>query len=515
MLNNTTIKKRLTLLITAISSIAVIATTVIITIVGIFNMKDNLIEQLEEIALSVGQRNLAHISLGTEFPIQQESVRKNIYDVFSVKPSIQKVCVYDAFGKEFTGYFSESSSIKNCPDMISGKDAVIKINGNTGIIKNIDNNHILSAVIYIESDMREIRNYLIKQIITALLVILMVIICSYLIALAMQRKISVPILKLAETARRISVEEDYTLRVESDYVANLSNENEISVLIHSFNAMLDEIQERDRTLLKQNEELGKAKKDAESASIAKSNFLANISHELRTPLNAIIGFSSVFKEQLFGKLGSEKYMEYANDINNAGVHLLDIINDILDLSKAESGKMVMVFEKFDMERAIAKCFSIMEKRAQEGGIALIKNIPENMPYIVADRVRFAQILLNILSNAIKFTSQGGSVSITVLPEMRHGIITDFIIKIKDTGIGIARENISRVFQSFDQVDSGLNRKYNGTGLGLPLTRNLVELHHGKIFIESDSGQGTEVTLHFLADPTAIQEILDYSVASIA
>src|SRR5262249_49865721 len=154
---------------------------------------------------------------------------------------------------------------------------------------------------------------------------------AYLFALAMQGTISIPILALADTARRVSVEQDYSLRVTSEQDITTRNENEIFTLIDAFNNMLDEIQERDRKLLKQNEELGKAKKEAESASIAKSHFLANVSHELRTPLNAIIGFSSVFKEQLFGKLGNEKYLEYANDINDAGGHLLDIINDILDL----------------------------------------------------------------------------------------------------------------------------------------------------------------------------------------
>jgi signal transduction histidine kinase len=515
MLKNATIKKRLTLLVTIISSIAIIMTTAIISIIGIYNMQQNLNQKLEDIARIFGESSLAYLEFG-----QNEAIKSNMAGVFSSNPSILRVCMYNSNEEAVASYFGEKMSDKSCPNNKLLIEGVSNSYLGIAVVRKLTDKSVLQdimggkpPIIYLESDTYEIDSYLSKQVITSFFVILLFIGISYIIALAMQSSISVPLLSLAETARRISVEEDYSLRVINETGQERNYQNEIYVLIDSFNAMLDEIQERDRKLLKQNEELSKAKKEAESASIAKSNFLANISHELRTPLNAIIGFSSVFKEQLFGKLGNDKYMEYANDINEAGVHLLDIINDILDLSRAESGKMFLIFEKFDINRSINRCIQILEKRANEGGIKITKDIAENIPEITADRVRFTQIILNILSNAIKFTQNGGVVNISIQPEVRHGMITDFVIKIRDNGIGMAKDNIPKVFQSFDQVESGLNRRYGGTGLGLPLTKKLVELHYGKISIESEAGIGTEVTLHFIADPTAIQEVIETSEKS--
>ncbi|HEU5048370.1 MAG TPA: ATP-binding protein [Rickettsiales bacterium] len=504
MMKHATIKKRLTLLITVVSGVAIILTTIIITLIGIYNMRESLLSQLEDTAVNVGKSNLAYISFD-----QKDAATNNLRDVFSSKPSILRVCMYDASAVPAAAYFSSSVQDKTCPDINGRSEGVGDYEGNALVIKHLDNNGMLVASIVLESDMREIRAYLIKQIFLALAIIIVIGMGSSLFALGVQGTISQPILALADTARRVTVEEDFSLRMAQEYVpVGGRSDNEIDMLIDAFNAMLDEIQARDRKLLRQNEELGKAKKDAESASIAKSHFLANVSHELRTPLNAIIGFSSVFKEQLFGKLGSEKYLEYANDINSAGSHLLDIINDILDLSKAESGKMVLMFERVDIVGAISKCIRIMEKRAAECGVTITAELPEQTTPIIADRLRFSQIILNILSNAVKFTQSGGNVYMRVTPYMRGGIVTDFVITIRDSGIGMEKESISRVFQGFEQVDSGLNRRYGGTGLGLPLTRNLMALHYGSIAIDSEIGVGTEVTLHFIADPTYISELMD-------
>ena len=180
--------------------------------------------------------------------------------------------------------------------------------------------------------------------------------------------------------------------------------------------------------------------------------------------------------------------------------MLDIINDILDLSKAEAGKLTLNYEEVHVVKAINKCITIVTERAHRGGIHITSDVPKMLPPLVVDRLRFVQIILNILSNAVKFTHEGGKIHVAVCSKETEGEITNFIVTIQDTGIGMSQEDIMYSFQSFGQVDSGLNRKYEGTGLGLPLTKKLMELHHGTIDIDSEIGKGTLVTLNFPALP---------------
>lgn len=268
-------------------------------------------------------------------------------------------------------------------------------------------------------------------------------------------------------------------RVVRRRTAELSDRNE---------ELRSEIVQRQRTEV----DLRTAKEQADAANQAKSQFLAMISHELRTPLNAIIGFSAVLSGDADLKVSRENARDYAADIHRSGTHLLALINDILDLSKAEVGKVEMNDSIIDLGSAISNSVGMIRPRAEESAINLVVELPSDLPLLYADERKLKQILLNLLSNAVKFTPDGGTVSIAVMEETSG----DLIITVSDTGIGIAPDKIERVFEPFVQLDSSLARKYEGTGLGLSLSRRWVQLHGGTLILESELGAGTVARLRF-------------------
>ncbi len=238
------------------------------------------------------------------------------------------------------------------------------------------------------------------------------------------------------------------------------------------------------------QKLRAAKEAAEAANNAKSEFLANMSHELRTPLNAVIGFSEVMRSEMFGPLGHENYEEYANDINDSGVHLLNLVNEILDLSKVVAGKAEVQDEVVDLGDLLGLCAKLVAESVRAAEITLDLPDISTLPQLRADETKLKQILLNLLSNAIKFTPPGGRVTVEAASKSDGGVR----ISVTDTGIGIARARISQVMQPFKQVEGAMTRKHGGTGLGLPLAKALVELHDGKFNLDSEEGVGTTVTI---------------------
>ena len=242
-------------------------------------------------------------------------------------------------------------------------------------------------------------------------------------------------------------------------------------------------------------DLKKAKEQAEAAYAARTQFLANMSHELRTPLNAIIGFSEMIEHQLLGPIGNEKYLEYIGGIRESGVHLLDLISDILDMSKIEAGKYELALEETNIIKTVQLAAHMMEGRAHESGVKLIQNhdIDENFK-IIADRRAILQILLNLASNAVKFTPEGGTVTITCAKRDNY-----LSLKIIDNGIGIPANKLASVTRPFEQVSSSYARDHDGSGLGLAITKNLAEMHGGNLHIESTPGEGTTVTVRLPFD----------------
>lgn len=241
------------------------------------------------------------------------------------------------------------------------------------------------------------------------------------------------------------------------------------------------------------EELEQEKLISEAANRAKSEFLANMSHELRTPLTSILGFSTLLLEQVFGPL-NERQQQYLAAISSSGQHLLNLINDLLDLSKIEAGKEELFLETIQVEEVCQACLSLIQERAFRRGLQLSLVIATEVTTCIADKRRLKQILFNLLSNAVKFTEAG---SVTLKVDKTEGTIKFSVI---DTGIGIAQADQAILFQPFRQLDSGLNRKYEGTGLGLALTRKLAHLHGGDITVQSELGRGSCFTLHLPEHP---------------
>jgi len=266
---------------------------------------------------------------------------------------------------------------------------------------------------------------------------------------------------------------DFAKRVE------VSNRDELGTLAANLNRMSDE--------------LGRLYRQLAAANQHKSEFLANMSHELRTPLNAIIGFSEVLHERMFGEL-NDKQAEYVQDILTSGRHLLSLINDILDLSKVEAGRMELDLSSFDLPVALDSAVTLVKERAGRHGLTLDLTVDPNLGALIGDERKVKQILLNLLSNAIKFTPEGGRVTVTAVPaDGAPGGPEMIEIAVSDTGVGIAPADQATIFEEFRQVGTGA-RQQEGTGLGLTLTKKFVELHDGRIWVSSEIGKGSTFTV---------------------
>ena len=264
------------------------------------------------------------------------------------------------------------------------------------------------------------------------------------------------------------------------------------MLIDGFNDMLTQIEAYEESVA--------ARLRAEAANRAKSQLLANMSHELRTPLNAIIGFADAMKVEVFGPLGSSRYRSYVDDIHYSGNHLLSIINDILDLSKAEAGKITVADSDFLLPKVVDRVIRMLREKAIGQGVTVVSELPQWAPWMRGDERLVSQVVINLLSNAVKFTDKGGRVTVSLChdPNGRSGL------RVADTGIGISRDDLLAVRQPFVQVANAFSRKHDGTGLGLPLSDQIMQSHDGTLEIESEIGVGTTVTAWFPA-----RRILDH------
>ena len=259
--------------------------------------------------------------------------------------------------------------------------------------------------------------------------------------------------------------------------------SEFARLGHAFDRMAEAIHQRESQLIR-------ARDEAEAANRAKSSFLANMSHELRTPLNAIIGFSEVINGEIYGPDTAQRYREYATYINSSGQHLLRLVNDILDLSKLAAGQLELAESLIDLGSLLRDCVGLILAQARQKSVTITTDLAEGLPPVMAGELRLKQVLLNLLSNAVKFSREGGAVTLSA----RLLATGDLAIAVRDHGIGMKPQDIPTALEPFRQIDNALSRSYEGTGLGLPLAKMLIEKHGGTLALDSTLGVGTTVTV---------------------
>ena len=322
-----------------------------------------------------------------------------------------------------------------------------------------------------------------------------VLLASAVVALALsawlRRPITEPVLGLTAVARQVSEHEDYTVRAEK------KASDEIGLLIDAFNHMLEQIQRRD-------EELRKARDEADRANRAKSDFLSFMSHELRTPLTSIIGFSEFLLTDMGKQKTPEEWLDDVRRIHSSGKHLLELINDILDISKIEAGKMEMHAEQFEIERVLGEAESALKPLALTRGNSMRIECPADLGGMRADPIRVRQCLLNLLSNANKFTERGEVVLSAA--RLQKGEDPWIQFQVRDTGIGMTPEQLGKLFRAFSQADPSSSRKYGGTGLGLLLTRHFCQMMGGDVSVESTPGKGSVFTIELPAREAQVGDV---------
>ncbi|PYL74671.1 MAG: hypothetical protein DMF27_14015 [Verrucomicrobia bacterium] len=490
----TTIKRKLIALIMLTSSVALLVAFALMIVSDYVSFRSGMVRDLRTLADVMGTSASSALDFDDE-----EFATKTLAGLIAT-PNITTAAIYTEDGKVLASYLrdkqSEPPPDKPGPDGYGFKNAYFTFfrPGYLNLFHPIRRGGERIGSIYLQYSLQEMNARLTRYAGLAGAIVLGAALIAFLFSSRLQRIISGPILSLAHTAKIVSEQKNYSVRAEK------RTDDEIGFLIDRFNEMLGQIEEHEKEIQEVNEQLVQSEQRARAATQAKSHFLANMSHELRTPLNAIIGYSEMLQEEAQDS-GQESFIPDLKKINRSGRHLLDLINDVLDLSKIEAGKMELYLETFDISNLLEDVSTTVQLLVQKNSNVLEVRCPANLGAMRADMTKVRQSLFNLLSNASKFT-KNGKITLEAARENSPTKSDWIVFRVSDTGIGMTPEQQEHVFEAFSQADASTARDFGGTGLGLTITKTFCRMMGGDVALTSKPGEGTTFIIRL---PTEVRE----------